>query len=85
MQLPSVMPILGLEVEQFSWMMLAALAVRLILQIVLEALLYTVDMATEMMLEYDVKVWENDTVQLQIHAIATHIVHTYTVYTYYYI
>ena len=56
MQLPSVMPILGLEVEQFSWMMLAALAVRLILQTVLEALLYTVDMATEMMLEYDVKV-----------------------------
>ena len=79
------MPILGLEVEQFSWMMLAALAVRQISLTALEVLLYTVDMDTQKMLEWDAKVWENNTVQLQIHAIAMHIVHTYTVYTYYYI
>ena len=51
MQLPSVMPILGLEVEQFSWMMLAALAERQISLTVLEVLLCTVDMDTQKMLE----------------------------------
>ena len=52
----SVMLTLELEAEQFSWMMLAALAVRLISLTALEALLYTVDMGTLKMLEYDVKV-----------------------------
>ena len=56
MQLPSVMLILELEVEQFSWMMLAALAVRQISLIALEVLLPTVYMDTQKMLEYDVKV-----------------------------
>ena len=56
MQLPSVMPILELEVEQFSWMMLAALAVRQISLTALEVLLPTVYMDTQKMLEYDVKV-----------------------------
>ena len=55
-QLLSVMLTLELEAEQFSWMMLAALAVRLISLTALEALLYTVDMGTLKMLEYDVKV-----------------------------
>ena len=55
-QLLSVMLTLELEAEQFSWMMLAALAVRLISLTALETLLYTVDMGTLKMLEYDVKV-----------------------------
>ena len=66
MQLPSVMPILELEVEQFSWMMLAALAVRQISLTALEVLLSTADMDTQKMLEWDAKVWKNGTVQLYL-------------------
>ena len=66
MQLRSVMPILELEMEQFSWMMLAALAVRQISLTALEVLLSTVYMDMQKMLEYDVKVWKNGTVQLYL-------------------
>ena len=59
MQWPSVEPILVLAVVQSTWTMLAALAVRLDSLTVPEALLSTVDMATQRMLEYDAKVWRN--------------------------
>ena len=56
MQLHSAMLILVLALAQSFWMMLAALAVRLGSLTVPEALMSTVDMATQKMLEYDVKV-----------------------------
>jgi len=56
MQWPSVMLILVLALVQSIWMMLAALAVRLDSLTVPEALMSTADMATQKMLEYDVKV-----------------------------
>ena len=61
MQLPLLMHILVLIWVQFTWMKLVALAKRPNLLTALEALLSTVTMATEMMLEYDVKVgkWNN--------------------------
>ena len=52
----SVMLILVLALAQSIWMMLAALAVRLDSLTVPEALMSTVDMDTQKMLEYDVKV-----------------------------
>ena len=51
-----MVPILVLELVQSTWTMLAALAVRTVLSTVLVALLSTADMATQKMLEYDVKV-----------------------------
>ena len=56
MQLPSVMPILELVMEPFSLMRLAVLAVKLISLTAPEAQVSTADMATQRMLEYDVKV-----------------------------
>ena len=51
------MPILVLALAQSTWIMLAALAVRLTSLTALEALLSAVHMATQKMLEYGVKVW----------------------------
>ena len=51
MQWPLVVPILVLALGQSTWMMLAALAVRLDSSTVLEALLSTVIEATQRMLE----------------------------------
>ena len=59
MQLPLVVPILVVVGVQFTWMKLAALAMKANLQTALEALLSIVVMTTEMMREYDVKVWRN--------------------------
>ena len=56
MLLHSAMLILVLALAQSFWMMLAALAARLGSLTVPEALMSTVDMATQKMLEYDVKV-----------------------------
>ena len=56
MQLHSAMLVLVLALEQSTWMMLAALAVRPDSLTVPEALLSTVDMATPKMLGYGVKV-----------------------------
>ena len=50
------MLILVLVLEQSIWMMYAVLAVRLDSLTVPEALMFTVDMDTQKMLEYDVKV-----------------------------
>ena len=59
MQLPLVEPILVLALAQSTWMVLAAPVVKQDLSTALEALLSTVDMATQKMLEYDVKVWKD--------------------------
>ena len=56
MQWLLVMPILDLALAQSTWMMLAAVAERLISLTVLEALLSTATEATQRMLECDVKV-----------------------------
>ena len=56
MQWLLVMPILDLALAQSTWMMLAAVAERLISLTVLEVLLSTVTEATQRMLECDVKV-----------------------------
>ena len=56
MQWLSLMPDLVLALAQSTWMMLGALAVKLDSLIVPEALTSTVTMATQRMLEYDVKV-----------------------------
>ena len=56
MQWLSVEHILVLALAQSTWTMLAALAVRPTLLPAPEALLSTVDMATQKMLEYGVKV-----------------------------
>ena len=54
---PLVMHILELDLAQFTLIMLAVLEVRLDSLTVPEALQSTVDMPTQRMLEYDVKVW----------------------------
>ena len=59
MQLPLVVHILVLVGVQFTWMKLAALAMRPNLQTVPEVLLSIVELITTRMLEYDVKVWRN--------------------------
>ena len=57
MQLPSVMPILVLGLAQYTSMLLAALAERLTLLTALKLVLVsTACVATQRMLEYDVKV-----------------------------
>ena len=56
MQLLSVVLILVLVLAQFTWTMFTALAEKPSSLTVPEALLSTVDMATQRMLEYDVKV-----------------------------
>ena len=53
---PLVVHILELDLAQFTLMMLAVLEVRLDSLTVPEALQSTVDMPTQRMLEYDVKV-----------------------------
>ena len=60
MQLLFGMPVLVLVWAVYTWMKLAVLAMRPNLLTVSEALLSTVTMATEMMLEYDVKVRQKD-------------------------
>ena len=59
MQWPLVMPILVLALVQSTWTMLGVLAVRPTSSIAPVALLLAVTMATQRMLEYDVKVWRN--------------------------
>ena len=54
-----VMLILELDLALFILMMLAVLELRTLLLTVPEALQSTVDMPTQKMLEYDVKVWRN--------------------------
>ena len=54
---PLVVHVLELDLAQFTLMMLAVLEVRLDSLTVPEALQSTVDMPTQRMLEYDVKVW----------------------------
>ena len=66
MQLPLLTHILVLVSVQSTWMKLIALAMRPKLLTALEALLSTVDMTTEMMQEYDVKVWRNGIITFQI-------------------
>ena len=56
---PLLVHILELDLAQFTLMMLAVLEVRLDSLTVPEALQSTVDMPTQRMLEYDVKVWRN--------------------------
>ena len=56
---PLVVHILELDLAQFTLMMLSVLEVRLDSLTVPEALLSTVDMPIQRMLECDVKVWRN--------------------------
>ena len=56
MQWPSIVPILVLALVQYTWMRLAAVEMRPTLLIVLESIVFTVDMATLKMLELDAKV-----------------------------
>ena len=60
MQWRLVMPILVLALGQFTWMVLAALAVRTISLTALGALLSAVLVVTQKMQEYDVKVCSNN-------------------------
>ena len=60
MQWLSVVHILVLELVQSTWMMLVALAVRTTSLTALEALVFTVTVATQRMQECDVKVCTTD-------------------------